>query len=433
MAAPAYAESEVAPVNRWFGQGRWQAALLILTAIIGFISWSPRKGDFAGYLLVGRAVLDGADIYRATPPGINTWPPFFSLICVPLALIAKVSVYLATSLWLLLNFACVIVVLGLVARVIHDRRMTLGLQGKPELSITSALLLVPLLLTSTYLFNNFEHVQINVILLALTFGGLYLMQEGRTWPGAIALGLAAAMKVMPVVILPYLAFRRQWRAFIAASAATALFSLSPILVFGWGRFWQYVASWRRVLGWGWGVGAYNQSLYAMWDRLIGHHVYPFAPGDNYNLVKSGNPLVPVAFGLTLLLIGAITLRQFSRSAPASKLTTAAEWSAMLILTTLWGPVAWKLYFVVLLVPNALLFAVWRRNPQARRTIGLFLFGSAFLALFTGHDLVGAALSAQLELGSIATISVLVALAGVLWLRGRPDLLTEGQEEGGKLA
>jgi len=106
---------------------------------------------------------------------------------------------------------------------------------------------------------------------------------------------------------------------------------------------------------------------------------------------------------------------------------------MLILTTLWGPVAWKLYFVVLLVPNALLFAVWRRNPPARRTIGLFLFGSAFLALFTGHDLVGAALSAQLELGSIATISVLVALAGVLWLRGRPDLLTEGQEEGGKLA
>lgn len=410
---------------RWTREGRWQAVVLVLVAIVGFISWSPRTGDFAGYLLVGRAVLGGADIYRATPPGINTWPPFFSLICVPLALVARLSVYLATSLWLLLNYATLLVVLDLLARILYQKRLTLRRQSESALSITSAGLLVPLALTSTYLFNNFEHVQINLILLGLTLGGLYLMEEGRLGLGALSLGLAIAMKVMPVVLLPYLALRRRWRPFFAASTVAALLSLSPIAVFGPSRFLDYVASWRRVVGWGWGVGAYNQSLYALWDRLIGHHVYPFAPGENYNLVKSGHPLVPIAFALSLLVLVVAILRQFRISAAPSRSVLATEWSAMLIFSTLWGPVAWKLYFVVLLVPSALLFLVWRQvgiDPADRRTIGLALFGSAFLAFLTGHDLIGNQLAGQLELGSIATFSTLVMLAGVLWLRGRPDLL-----------
>ncbi|MEP6472878.1 MAG: glycosyltransferase family 87 protein, partial [Gemmatimonadota bacterium] len=203
MTAAADADAGTNTGARWLGQGRWQAGLLILTAIIGFISWSPRQGDFAGYVLVGRAVLAGADIYRATPPGINTWPPFFSLVCVPLALLSQIKPYLATSVWLLLNFGFVLAVLNLLARILYGRRLTLRrVAGGSSLSITSAALLAPLALTSTYLFNNFEHVQINLILLGLSLGGLYLLDRGRMVAGALALGLAIAMKVMPVVLLP---------------------------------------------------------------------------------------------------------------------------------------------------------------------------------------------------------------------------------------
>jgi hypothetical protein len=425
MSALPVVKSRPRLLSRWLGGGRWQAAILILTAIIGFISWSPRLGDFAGYLQVGRAVLDGADIYRDTPPGINTWPPFFSLICVPLALIARLSTYLATSLWLLLNFAVLLVVLDLLARILYGERLTLRRHG-PGLSITSTELFVPLILTSTYLFNNFEHTQINLILLGLTLGGLYLLDTARVPGGALALGLAISMKVMPVVFLPYLAFTRSWRALLKSTAVTAVLSLSPILLFGWTRYWDYVASWRRVIGQGWGVGAYNQSIYAMWDRLIVYHVHLFAPGTSYNLERSGNPAVGVAFALTLLAIGLLTLRQFRIGPRNHPWVVATEWSVMLIISTMWGPVLWKLYLVVLLVPNTLLFAVWRRpgiDRRSRRIVGSVLFSSAFMALLTGHDLVGNDLAAKLELGSIATLSALVVLGGLLWLRGRPDLLT----------
>lgn len=426
MSAPPMAESGQRFPSRWLKEERWQAAILILTAIVGFISWSPRLGDFIGYLMVGRAVLSGADIYRDTPPGINTWPPFFSLVCVPLALIGRVSNYLATSLWLLLSFAAVLLSLDLVARILFGKQMTLRRQSSSPLSITSAALFVPLFLTSTYIFHNFEHTQINVILLAMTLGGLYLLETGRTTGGALALGAAIAIKVMPVVFLPYLVYRRAWRACVATTLAAAAYSVSPIAVFGWARFLDYVRSWRGAVGAGWGVGAHNQSIYAMWDRLIGHHVHLFAPGENYFLRDSGNPGSKVAWGITMAVIGLLALWQFRAGSRTSPRVLATEWSVVLIVSALAGPVAWKMYLVVLLLPNALLFAVWRRPdiaPRDRRTVGWVLFSSAFLALLTAHDIFGHYLSGRLQLGSVATFSGLVMLGGLLWIRGRPDLLT----------
>ena len=424
MSAPPIPEVRP-PRLRWLGEGRWQAALLILVGIVGFISWYRRIADFLGYLSVGNAVLTGADIYRDTPPGINTWPPFFSLICAPLAMLARISRYLAASLWLLLSFTVVVLMLGVVARTLYGRRLTLLRLGT-GLSITSAELIIPLLLTAAYLSSNFELAQINVTLLGLTLGGLYLLQTGRTAGGALALGLAIAMKVMPVVVLPYLIYRRAWRAFFASSLVAAALSLSPIVVFGWTRFWEYVAIWRRVIGFGWGVGAYNQSIYAMWDRVIGHHVYPFAPGENYFLIQSGDPRTRLAWGVTLAMIGVVTLWQFRRGQATAPRVIAAEWSAVLIVSALAGPVAWKFYLVVLLLPNALLFAVWRRadiGRRDRRITGQVLFASAFLGLTTARDLFGGRLATELELGSSVTLSGLIMLGGVLWLRGRPDLLT----------
>lgn len=435
---PAGAASDRAPWWRWLGEGRWQAAVLVLTAIVGFISWAHRLQDFGGYLLVGRAVLSGADIYRDTPPGINTWPPFFSVASVPLALISLVSTYLATSLWVLINFAVLLLSLDLISRMLHGRPMTLRRRG-PGLSITSAELFVPLVLTSTYIFNNFELLQINLLLFGMTLGGMYLIQTGRTVQGAVAVGTAAALKVQPVVFLPYLFFRRSWRALGYATLVTAGLSLSPILVFGWDRYWYYVATWRRVLGYGWGVGASNQSVFAMWDRIIGHGMIPFLERVDHNFPASGEREVTIAWALTMLLIVLTAWRQFRIGPAALPRVVLTEWSVVFIVSALYGPVAWKAYFVVLLLPNALLYAIWRRpdlEQRGRRTVGWVLFCSVLLSFLSARDLIGIALFQRLQLGSVATLSALVMLGGLLWLRGRPDLLQEpisGPDRLGKVA
>jgi hypothetical protein len=89
------------PRGRW-----WILFALALYAVIGFFVWIRRAGDFAGYLVVGELVLANRHLYIGPDTAPNTWPPFFSLLCVPLALLARLSPYLARGLWLCLNFFC---------------------------------------------------------------------------------------------------------------------------------------------------------------------------------------------------------------------------------------------------------------------------------------------------------------------------------------
>src|SRR5437773_643156 len=99
-------------IQRWVP---WGTLAFILG---GTVSWIQRPGDFAGYLTVGELALAGQHVYRAAPPGINTWPPFFSLLCVPLALLARPTPYLARGCWIAINFALLWVILRMLTQLV---------------------------------------------------------------------------------------------------------------------------------------------------------------------------------------------------------------------------------------------------------------------------------------------------------------------------
>ena len=406
---------------QWFaspsGQ-RWLARALLLYAVVGFFVWIRRPGDFAGYVVVGDLVRAGGHIYRDAPPGLNTWPPFFSLLCVPLSVLATVSPYLARGLWLLLNVALVVLLLNLLARLLYGRalsvipRASLVCIGAPEM-------VVPLLLSDRYVSGNFDHIQVNIVVFALALGGLYRQRTGRETSGSMLLGLAAALKVMPVVFIPYLAYRRRWRAAITTTAVVAMCSLSPVLVFGWSRFWDYLWAWRDALRAGWGVGKMNQSVFAMWDRFVGHGLMPFSsPGVN-DLAESGHPIVNVAVAVTFIVVVSVAWWVLRDGPPNDDWEALAEWSAVFIVASIFGPVAWKAYLVVLLLPNALLFAAWRTerlDARGRRTAGYFLLAAFLFGALSMPGLLGGGIAGRLEMSSFVTVAALVLLSGSLWLR-----------------
>src|SRR5215475_9406159 len=68
---------------------------VVLFAAAIVLTYARRPGDFMGYVAAGKAILANKDIYRDTPPGVNNWPPFFSLLCVPLAPLDGLSPYVA--------------------------------------------------------------------------------------------------------------------------------------------------------------------------------------------------------------------------------------------------------------------------------------------------------------------------------------------------
>lgn len=386
--------------------------------------YSHRGGDFAGYLAVGEAGLRGADIYRDTPPGMNTWPPVFGLLCIPLALMARVSLVGARFAWLLFNWIILAATMAAAIRLVHGRPLTLTFDPRrPATGVeaASAPVLLPLLLSVIWIFSNFEHLQVNISILGLTLGGLVLHRSGRDIRGGLLIGAAAALKVMPVLFLPYFVWRRRWRAAAGVAAGTALLSGISVLVQGWAGFLGQLSGWRAALRAGWGVGQMNQSVYAMVDRILGHGLIPFTAPGVLDLAASGERVVVVAVAGILALVTIAACVLFRGSYDPRSRSAVAEWSVVLLVAALFGTVAWKAYFVALLLPMTLFVATWRDDavePRVRRALRTVTWASFVIGLSGANDLVGRTLAGYLAMGSAQTLMVLLILGTLFWYRGR---------------
>jgi hypothetical protein len=99
----------------------------------------------------------------------------------------------------------------------------------------------------------------------------------------------------------------------------------------------------------------------------------------------------------------------------------AEWSAVFLASAIFGPVAWKSYLIVTLLPNTLLFAVClspRMDARTRAGAAAVLVVAFVLGGLPMPGLVGEAVAERLEMSSTVTLAALVLLGGVLWLRAR---------------
>src|SRR6187402_1008239 len=137
------------------------AAILVASAIRNI----KEDGDFRGYMEVGELVLRGGDIYADSRPDVNTWPPLYAVVCVPFALLARGSVYLARSVWLALNFACIVALFRLAVDLVYRRPLVLT--ARPDaVALVSGAVLGPLVLSARFLLGNLDRLQINMVILA---------------------------------------------------------------------------------------------------------------------------------------------------------------------------------------------------------------------------------------------------------------------------
>jgi hypothetical protein len=402
------------------GQRRLILFALLVVFVASFFAYARRSVDFAGYAAVGNAFFDGRDIYLDTPVGTNTWPPFFSLAAVPLGLLNRVSPSLARIVWIALTWASIVWSLDLIARMIYGKRLRFR-PDESSLTITSPELLVPFALTLPFLVNNFELLQINMILFALALWGLYLQANGREAAGGIAIAAAAAMKVMAIAFFPYLLYRKRWRAAFWMAAASLFFFFIPALFLGWMKFWSGVVLWPVALRASWGAGNAHQSVYSMWDRILGYGYIPFAVPGTFMLPLSGARSAKLAWEITCAIVAVLCAIAFRGTPRPDSRWAQVEWAVVFVASTILSPLTRKPYLVVLLLPYALLYAAWRStdlDPRARRMLRNVMFVSFALSVPTLHDLVGKSLAVRLEMGSVVTYGSLIMLGGLLWYRSR---------------
>ena len=359
-------------------------------------------------------MLGGRVLYT---PGLdveNTWPPLYSLVFVPFALLARIDVHIARGAWLLVSTAAAAAGVILAVRIVHADR-------ERPVALRSLAVVVPLLLALRFYLDNLDHLQVNLVLLAMTLAGFAALSRGRELRGGAWLGAAAALKVYPVLVLPYLVWRRRCRALAAMLASGALLSALPVLVRGRSRFVGDVAAWLELAGSAQPVRRNTQSLGAVLDRVLVHADTVFSHPDAA-VVASGSPVVALATAAALAAILGLLVRagrHGSRDPGAREVSI--EVAAVLVLVVLFAPLAWHHYFVF--VVPALLWT-WRgafdatlRLPRrtrlgARAALALY----ALLVVASNPSFVGdAAAAAMLVRGCIA-LGALTLLAALLALR-----------------
>lgn len=263
VAAPTVAPTAVSP-NRTVWVASIAAGLILVVAATLAVTvkatlWSPLEPmqDLGVYREAAHAVLDGRPLYEAAGDRlVFTYPPFAALVSV---LLTPLGDRAADIVWALV-LAAVYAALVRAAFTRALARVDAGWRPLALGGLTAALILTQVMT------ENLIYGQVNIVLAALVVADL-LVDHPR-WPRGALIGIAAALKLTPLIFVAYLLVTRRWRAAgVAVTTAVGCTALAWLVVpSASSTFWtSALFDTTRV---GDVAHAGNQSLLGVLDRVL---------------------------------------------------------------------------------------------------------------------------------------------------------------------
>ena len=264
--------------------------------------------------------------------------------------------------WGAVSFAALWALCWLTLRVLRIPRPALA-----------GLLLAPALIVLPAIRECFEEGQLNVVVAAGMVGCWAARRAERSGLAGVLLGAAFALKPIPGLFFLYYAWRRDWRLLLAAGATVVALSVVGVGLSGLegARLWATVnyPSHAEV----WPGYPDNASVRGFFTRIFGpsdwrpRPRYPLAYASTLLWGASGALLTLLALlvaragrrasedggrrsPLSILLWGLMRSRPLARDDPRGDL----EIAVLTILTLLVTPIVWPHYYVVLVMPVAVL-------------------------------------------------------------------------------
>ena len=323
-------------------------ALAIYLIALGISATLRMQGDFAVYYAAGKRVLDGAAIY---PPGEKDhflYAPIFAIVMAPFALLPR---HAAQGGFFLIN------AWGLVALILGSAAMLFG-RGR---TLPAALVVVPVLLTSILINNNFEHGQVNLPVLALCVWSIVYARESRSMASGAMLAVAILIKPFALLAGLYLLLRGRFAVLGWTIVAAVVLLVAPIALFGphglvgqTGAYFQSVVSmtdrYRTMLT--------NQSAVAWIARL------ELRAGADAAAASSRPLWMGMGFEAVLIALEAQWIWRAVRASGDEVEHDRSAIAGLFCLMPGFAPISWKSYFAALLVPYLLLTAMLLTAPPA---------------------------------------------------------------------
>lgn len=346
--------------------GLCTAVLLAAAAEIGRSLVRAHAVIFRGYVQLGDVVLSGGDPYSVV---LNTWPPFFSFVAAGLALVAQLSAPLALLGWQIGGALAIWGCCKLSAQLFVEDGdpVTFWPLDPARSAFASSVVLVPFLMTARLFQEHLQHTQINAQVLFLVLLAFHWFRQGRPVAGGLSLAVASSVKAVPILLVPYLLYKRAWRELGWTVGFLVLLNVAlPSLIFGPGRASALWHTWRAVAARETADPTphfMNQSLPAALKRLLTtagserdpiHYAVANFPGETVRWLFVG---LAVAVALWLAW-------RFRRHPPDwADRRTAAELAILLGAMVVVDPLAWKAHYVVLIVPYTFAWWALRRLPR----------------------------------------------------------------------
>jgi hypothetical protein len=289
-------------------------------------------------------------------------------------------------------------------------------------------------LSSRFLVRELPENGTNLMVLALSWLGVFLWCRGRDRSGAVSLGLAIALKCTPALFLAYFAWKRQYRMAAMTALAAASFLVLPASWMGREAYAHSVQSWvetvraglsepdptRGVLG---DEEPYNLSL----RPAIGRYLVHLAPEHRgYPWRLDALDLRPEVAGrvvkvMTLALLAAVALamgRSIDRRDGDGVMIVAWEASAVSVLMLLLSPITWRQHGVAVLPACYLVARSWRSGVLTPALKRLIVLAYVVPVLALDRGLIGQGLTLRLDSLGITAWAWLALLTVVMVSRSR---------------
>ena len=276
-----------------------------------------------------------------------------------------------------------------------------------------------------YVIRDLDECGLQLWLLFFLTSAAYAFAHGWKTFSGFWLGLAIMYKAAPLLFLPLLVWKREWKTAGCTVLFTVVLSMLPATYLGWNetieahRFWFSRA----------GAILQNQEAYpsapgieepktqnVSLKALIARYLRTYAPGHPLTV---GHPLF-LQFGdlsekeavktvtLIILLLGAVIALRMRRrwDSPLSNRDFAPEWAVACLFVAIMSPLCWRQHLVMAL-PCAYLVARERLSDNASKNWRKWLpVGAACAILLFRREVIGRDLAHVLLTYKFDTMAVL---------------------------
>ena len=218
------------------------------------LPWRPVMVDLDVYRLAGRVLLDGGNFYQLPGPLPFLYPPFAALLAVPLAVLPVALVQISWTI------AGALMIVALLHRW--------GQTGWRLSLWSTAVVYAVVPVSQTLAFGQVGIVLVALVALDLAPGPRVLRRR-RLLPEGVLTGVAAVLKLTPMIFVLYLLAVRRWRTALTATITAGVLTVLAAIILPRESldFWGRLAHGDTGLGHSL-IYYTNQSVYADFVRVF---------------------------------------------------------------------------------------------------------------------------------------------------------------------